>query len=128
MQGATQRVAREGFSFAKEAFSAIRQHQTLLTGTALLLSVGVAQTYYRKDPFQINLADYNTQICRGYPLTEECVGIMQSWDALYDNQPQAIQEVFNRYVRPKMCCISNFLSFDIPRDLAVALCPAEVFS
>lgn len=128
MQDSAQHIAKQGIVFTKEAFSAIKQNQTLLTGTALLLSVGVAQTFYKGDPFQINLADYNTKICHGYPLTEEYVGIMQSWDALYDKQPQAIQAAFNSYVRPKMCCISNFLSFDIPRDLAVALCPAEVCS
>ncbi|MEH0002009.1 MAG: hypothetical protein V6Z78_00315 [Holosporaceae bacterium] len=128
MQDSAQHMAKRGLLFTQEAFSAIKQHQTLLTGTVLMLSVGIAQAFYKGDPFQINLADYNTKICHGYPLTEEYANTMQSWDALYDKQPQAIQEAFNHYVRPKMCCISNFLSFDIPRDLAVRLCPAEAFS
>lgn len=131
VQGSVQHIATHSAAFTQQTFRYVRQSPLPVTAFCLLLSIGTTESYHNYYPLRAIFKDmpspYNTELCEGLALTREYATLLESWDALYAKQSTTLQEALNRYVRPKMCCISNLLSFNNPEDISVAYCNAQSF-
>lgn len=131
-QDSLQRLIKQGTAFTQKTFNCVKQNPLPVTAVCLLLSIGTAHAYHDTYPLRAIFKDmpvsYNTELCEGLTLTKEYATLLEAWDTLYAKQLPTVQEAFNRYVRPKMCCISNLLSFNSPEDFSVAYCNAQSFS
>ncbi|MGB1229729.1 MAG: hypothetical protein ACPG7U_00965 [Holosporaceae bacterium] len=131
-QDSLQYLIKQGTAFTQKTFNCVKQNPLPVTAVCLLLSIGTAHAYRDYYPlraiFKGMPSPYNTELCEGLTLTKEYATLLEAWDTLYAKQLPAVQEAFNRYVRPKICCISNLLSANNPEDLSVAYCNAQSFS